>query len=156
MFQTIVLTYDGSTECRDALADGIALATRFNARCHLLAVLPPMNSMAIASGYIPEGLLDSDQAHYNGILEEGVSRLRQAGVQATGTLKTWVDPSQAIGAFALTWWSSDITGDRRWSAGGADRSGTICWIICRAACWFRCMTIQRSGRWRAVTTPEIR
>ena len=58
MFQTIVLAYDGSAECRDALADGIALATRFNARCHLLAVLPPMNSMAIASGYMPEGLLD--------------------------------------------------------------------------------------------------
>ena len=37
---------------------------------------------------------------HNGILEEGVSRLRQAGVQATGTLKTWEDPSQAIGAFA--------------------------------------------------------
>ena len=100
MFQTIVLAYDGSAECRDALADGIALATRFNACCKLLAVVPPMNSMAIASGYMPEGLLDSDQAHYNGILEEGVSRLRQAGVQATGTLKTWEDPSQAIGAFA--------------------------------------------------------
>ena len=100
MFQTIVLAYDGSAECRDALTDGIALATRFSARCHLLAVVPPMNSMAIASGYMPEGLLDSEQAHYNGILEGGVSRLRQAGVQATGTLKTWVDPSQAIGAFA--------------------------------------------------------
>lgn len=100
MFQTIVLAYDGSAECRDALADGIALTTRFSARCHLLAVVPPMNSMAMSFGFMPEGLLDSDQAHYNGILEEGVSRLRQAGVQATGTLKTWVDPSQAIGAFA--------------------------------------------------------
>jgi nucleotide-binding universal stress UspA family protein len=38
MFQTIVLAYDGSAECRDALTDGIALATRFDARCHLLAV----------------------------------------------------------------------------------------------------------------------
>ena len=100
MFQTIVLAYDGSAECRDALTDGIALATRFNARCLLLAIVPPMNPMAMSSGFIPEGLLDSDQALYNGILEAGVSRLRQAGVQATGTLKTWVDPSQAIGAFA--------------------------------------------------------
>jgi len=100
MFQTIVLAYDGSAECRDALADGIDMATRFNAHCHLLAVVPPMNPMALSSGFMPEGLLESDQALYNGVLEEGVSRLHQAGVQATGTLKTWVDPSQAIGAFA--------------------------------------------------------
>ncbi len=100
MFRTIVMAYDGSAECRDALAAGIELATRFDACCHLLAVAPPMDSMAMSSGGLPDGLLESDLAYYNKILDEGVARLRSAGVRATGTLKTWVEPSRAISEFA--------------------------------------------------------
>jgi nucleotide-binding universal stress UspA family protein len=55
MFQTIVFAYDGSAECRDSLEEGIALASRFNARCHLLAVVPPLPPMALAAGPLPEG-----------------------------------------------------------------------------------------------------
>jgi nucleotide-binding universal stress UspA family protein len=100
MFQTIVFAYDGSAECRDALEEGIVLASRFNARCHLLAVVRPSPPMALAAGPLPEGLLEEQQSRLGAILEDGLARLRQAGLDATGSLKVWEEPNEAIGTFA--------------------------------------------------------
>jgi nucleotide-binding universal stress UspA family protein len=97
MFQNIVFAYDGSVESRDALAEGIALARHFDARCHLLAVVSLPPSAVLAAGALP---LETDEAFFRTILEEGVSRLRQAGVEATGSLRTWEEPAGAIVAFA--------------------------------------------------------
>ena len=100
MFQTIVFAYDGSAECRDALEEGIALASRFNARCHLLAVVPPLPPMALAAGPLPEGWMEEEQSRLGEILEDGLERLRRAGLDATGSLKVWAEPNEAIGALA--------------------------------------------------------
>jgi nucleotide-binding universal stress UspA family protein len=100
MFQTIVFAYDGSAECRDALEEGIALASRFNARCHLLAVIPPPPPMALVAGPLPGELIENERSYASAILEDGLARLRQAGVAATGILRTDESPVEAIGAVA--------------------------------------------------------
>lgn len=100
MFQNIVFAYDGSTECWEALDEGIALASRFNARCHLLAIVPPPPPMALAVGPLPAGWLKEEQSRVSAILEQGLASLRQVGMDATGSLRIWEEPSEAIGAFA--------------------------------------------------------
>lgn len=100
MFQTIVFAYDGSAKCQDALEEGIALASRFNARCYLLAVISPPPVMALANGPLPSEYIENEQARVNAILEAGLARLRQAGVEATGILRTDESPIEAIGAVA--------------------------------------------------------
>ncbi|MFH1816482.1 MAG: universal stress protein [Pseudomonadota bacterium] len=100
MFQTIVFAYDGSAECRDALEEGVALASRFNARCHLLAVVPPLSPYILAAGPLSEDLSEKDRAYFSAILEKGLARLREAGLDAAGSIRLWEDPAEAIGAFA--------------------------------------------------------
>ena len=100
MFQTIVFAYDGSAECRDALEEGIALASRFNARCHLLAVVPPLSPYILPAGPLSEDLSEKDRAYFSAILEKGLARLREAGLDAAGSISMWEDPAEAIGAVA--------------------------------------------------------
>jgi nucleotide-binding universal stress UspA family protein len=100
MFQNIVFAYDGSVECQDALEEGIALARRFGARCQLVAAIPPWSAMALATGPLPEGVLEDQQSEAAAILENGLARLRQAGLEATGVMRVWEEPAQAIGAVA--------------------------------------------------------
>jgi len=100
MFQTIVFAYDGSPECRDALKEGIELAGRLNARCHLLAVVPPPPALAMAAGPLPDDYVENAQAGIRDVLEEGLALLRQAGLDADGSVKFWEEPAEAIGLFA--------------------------------------------------------
>ena len=100
MFQTIVFAYDGSAECRDALEEGIALASRFNASCHLLAVVPPLSPYFLAAGPLSKDLSEKDRAYISAILEKGLARLREAGLDAAGSIRIWEEPAEVIGAFA--------------------------------------------------------
>lgn len=100
MFNTIVFAYDGSAECREALEEGIALASRFSARCYLLAVVPPLPPLALAAGTMPVELLEDEQSRVSVILEEGLVHMRKAGVEATGILRPDESPIEAIGAVA--------------------------------------------------------
>lgn len=100
MFQTIVFAYDGSPECRDALRDGIELARRLNARCHLLAVVPAPPALALAAGPLPDSYMENAQADIDQVLEEGLALLREAGLDAVGSVKIWEEPAEAIGLFA--------------------------------------------------------
>jgi len=100
MFKSIVFAYDGSAECQDALEDGIALASRFSACCYLLAVIPPPHPMALATGPLPDELVGEERSYVSTILEEGLERLRQAGVEAIGILRTDESPVEAIAAVA--------------------------------------------------------
>lgn len=100
MFQTIVFAYDGSPECRDALREGIELASRLNARCHLLAVVPAPPALALAAGPLPDSYMENAQADIDKVLEEGLVLLREAGFDAVGSVKIWEEPAEAIGQFA--------------------------------------------------------
>ncbi len=100
MFNTIVFAYDGSAECREALEEGIALASRFSARCYLLAVVPPPPPLALVAGTLPVELLEDEQSRVSAILNEGLARMREAGVEATGILRTDISPIESIGAVA--------------------------------------------------------
>jgi nucleotide-binding universal stress UspA family protein len=100
MFQTILFAYDGSAECRDALREGLAVAGRFSARCHLLAVVPPPPPLALAAGPLPAEILDAEKARVKDIVKEGLARFRQEGIDATGSVVIEVEPARAIGAVA--------------------------------------------------------
>lgn len=100
MLQNIVFAYDGSAESQDMLEEGITLACRFSARCHLVAVIPPWSPMALAAGPLPEGMVEDQQSQAAAILVNGLARLREAGLEATGTVRVWEEPAEAIGAFA--------------------------------------------------------
>lgn len=100
MLQTIVFAYDGSPECQDALKEGIELASRLNARCHLLAVVPAPPALALAAGPLPDSYMENAQADIDQVLEEGLALLREAGLDAVGCVKIWEEPAEAIGLFA--------------------------------------------------------
>jgi nucleotide-binding universal stress UspA family protein len=100
MFQTLVFAYDGTPECRDALKEGIELAGRLNARCHLLAVVPAPPALALAVGPLPDGYMENAQADIDKVLAEGLALLREAGLDAVGCVKIWEEPAEAIGQFA--------------------------------------------------------
>src|SRR5512142_3246967 len=100
MFDTIVFAYDGSAECQEALAEGIALASRFEARCYLLAVVPAPSALALAEGPIPTELVERDESEVMEILQKGVERLRRAGIDAYGHLASDESPARAIGDYA--------------------------------------------------------
>ena len=100
MYHTIVFAYDGTGQCRDALREGIPLAVRFDAACHLLAVIPTPPALAMVGGQLPHGLLEKELASANAVLEKGVCSLRDKGLKVTGTIRTWEEPGEAIIHFA--------------------------------------------------------
>lgn len=100
MFKTIVFAYDGSTECGNALEQGIALAVHFSATCHLLAVVPSPPSLSMVAGPLPEDLLEKELAGTQAVLEKGVSHLRDKGLTVTGAVRMWEEPYEAIADFA--------------------------------------------------------
>lgn len=100
MFDTIVLAYDGSAESQEALAEGIAVAKQFEARCFLLAVVPAPSALALAEGPIPTELVERDETEVMDVLQKGVERMRRAGIDAHGHISNDESPAQAIGGFA--------------------------------------------------------
>ena len=100
MFQTIVFAYDGSAECRDAYEEGIELASRFHARCYVLAVIRPQPEISFVEGRVSDEVLEQDRSELIAILKEGVRRMRQAGIDAAGHIQIDEEPTQAISAFA--------------------------------------------------------
>jgi len=100
MFKTIVFAYDGSSCCRDAFEEGIELAARLGARCHLLAVIPPPPTLALAEGPLPPEAAEAEQAAVTAVLKEGVARMGAAGIEAHGHIRSGDSPAIAIGDFA--------------------------------------------------------
>ena len=84
MYNKVLLAYDGSIEGRRALREGAKLAQFCRAEVFLLAVVE-MNSIASLEGglAIP---INEQIANYEGILAEGVERLRALGFSPTARL----------------------------------------------------------------------
>jgi nucleotide-binding universal stress UspA family protein len=100
MLKTIVFAYDGSEECRNALEEGVTLATRLDATCHLLAVVPAPPALAMVGGPLPADLLEKEKANMQEILDKGLAHLSEKGLSVTGSIRMWEEPNEAIVDFA--------------------------------------------------------
>lgn len=89
MYKTIVLAYDGSEAGQQALLDCQEIGQWSQARLHLVAVMPPpVPSMAVEVWtYTPEAE-EAERVRYQAVLDAGVARLRDAGLEVQGELVT--------------------------------------------------------------------
>jgi len=85
MYRRILLAYDGSIEGRVALREGALLAKQWRAKVFLLAVVPQSAGMHLADGVAP-GPKVGQQARYAAVLEAGMARLRQIGLDPVSRL----------------------------------------------------------------------
>lgn len=97
MYQRIVLAYDGSVEGSAALREGAILAMRLRAQVFLLSVAAETPGIRLAEAAYA-GAIAQEQATYRAVLEEGVTRLRQLGLEPIAELRSG-DPGAEIAAF---------------------------------------------------------
>lgn len=84
IYTRILLAYDGTEHCRQALAQGACVAVQNQAEVHLLAVVQiPVAYGFVEAGY-PEGFLNDEMARIDGVLEEGVALLKAKGLTVHG------------------------------------------------------------------------
>jgi len=85
MYKTIVLAYDGSEPGQRALLDCQEIGQWSQARLHLVAVMtPPMAMVAVDAWAYSPTVQSDEKEHYQTVLDGGLQRLRQAGLQAQG------------------------------------------------------------------------
>lgn len=99
MYHTILLAYDGTRECRIALREGAELAVACSASVVLLSVMPISLGLSIGEGFNAGDILTADHERQAAILNEGVTRLHQLGLNAQGRLVLG-DPVEQIVAIA--------------------------------------------------------
>jgi nucleotide-binding universal stress UspA family protein len=85
MYRRVLLCYDGSAEGRRALREGARVALAVGAQAHLLAICKSMISGSTPEGLTP-ALINCQDDVARALLDEGVEKLRELGVQAEGTL----------------------------------------------------------------------
>ncbi len=83
-YKKILLCYDGTLEGRKALRCGADLARDLNAETHLLSVVDMRTSIAQSAGLLTDVACGRFEETAREILQEGVNRLRERGVQAEG------------------------------------------------------------------------
>jgi len=85
MYKRILLAYDGSESGQKALLDGLDIAQWSHADLFMIAVMPPTTPIIAAEGGIYDSELeDQMKKKYQGILEDGLRRLANAGYPAKG------------------------------------------------------------------------
>lgn len=85
VYKTIVLAYDGSESGQRALLDCQEIGQWSQARLHLVAVMPPPIAMVAVDAWALSPTAESDEkAHYQSVLDAGLQRLRDAGLEAQG------------------------------------------------------------------------
>lgn len=98
MYSRILLAYDGSVEGRAALREGAVLAKRCGAKVFLLSVIAESGGMQLAEG-LYAGCSEQQLKTYRDILNEGLVRLRDLGIDAVAEL-VGGEPAQAIGGYS--------------------------------------------------------
>jgi nucleotide-binding universal stress UspA family protein len=86
MFRKVLLAYDGTVEGRRALRQGADVAYCMKSETYLLAICQSYLSSAIPEGVTPE-LARCEDERAQAILDEGVARLKEHGVEANGSLE---------------------------------------------------------------------
>lgn len=98
MYARILLAYDGSPEGRAALREGALLAKHCGAQVYLLSVVAENPGVRMAEG-VHAGAVAQQYQTYREVLDGGVTRLRELGMEAVAELIIG-EPAQAIGAYA--------------------------------------------------------
>ena len=89
MYKTIVLAYDGSEPGQKALLDCQEIGQWSHARLHLVAVMPPLAPpMAVEVWSFSPEEEEAERLSYQSVLDSGVARLRDAGLDVQGELAT--------------------------------------------------------------------
>jgi nucleotide-binding universal stress UspA family protein len=85
MYKTIVLAYDGSEAGQRALLDCQEIGQWSGAKLHLVAVMaPPVAMIAVDAWVLNPALDDAEKQRFQSVLDDGLQRLRGAGLQAEG------------------------------------------------------------------------
>ena len=85
MYKRILLAYDGSEPGQKALIESKDLAQWGKSELFLIAVMPPPAAFIGGEGGVYDlGLEEQERKEYNGILEDGLRRLREAGHTVKG------------------------------------------------------------------------
>ncbi|SFU70183.1 Nucleotide-binding universal stress protein, UspA family [Polaromonas sp. YR568] len=85
MYKRILLAYDGSQPGQKALLDCREIAQWSQASLTLIAVMPPQRQLVAPEGYIYEkSVIDQERTRYQGILNDGLRQLIEAGHEASG------------------------------------------------------------------------
>jgi nucleotide-binding universal stress UspA family protein len=96
MYRNVLLCYDGTAQGRNALLEGADVAIAMRANAHLLAILrSTLHGVNVPEGITGDSFDDDDRAA-KAILDQGVTWLRDRGVQAEGHIVLG-DPLQVIG-----------------------------------------------------------
>ena len=145
MYETMLLAYDGTRECRRALKEGAELAQVCGSQVHLLAVVHPSPGMVFADAAEPSGLVDQETAHFETVLEEGLELLRKRGLKAQGTLRKGapaeeiVNTARAINADLIVLGHHQHSGIARWwrgsSTGGEILANAPCSVFVAIEKW---------------------
>lgn len=85
MYKKILLAYDGSQSGQKALLDCREIAQWSQADLTLIAVTPVhMEVMGVEGGIYDGNLVEQDREKYQGVLDEGLRKLAEAGFHAYG------------------------------------------------------------------------
>ena len=89
MYKRILLAYDGSQSGQKALLDCKDIAQWGQSELFLVAVMPsPATCLGAEGGVYDAGSEERDREQYQGILDEGLKRLADAGHKANGEVLT--------------------------------------------------------------------
>jgi len=89
MYKRILLAYDGSESGQKALLDCQEIAQWGQSDLFLVAVMPsPATFIGAEGGVYDAGAEERDRQQYQGILDEGLRRLAEAGHKANGEVLT--------------------------------------------------------------------
>jgi len=85
MYQRILLAYDGSEAGQKALLDCRDIAQWSSSELRLVAVMPSAAALIGAEGGVYDVAAEErDHEHFQGVLDEGLRRLADAGHKASG------------------------------------------------------------------------
>lgn len=89
MYKKILLAYDGSDAGQKALLDCRDIANWSQSELHLVAVMPSaMSFVGLEGGVYDVELEQRERRKYEGVLQDGLRRLEEAGWRARGEVVT--------------------------------------------------------------------
>ena len=129
MYKKILLAYDGSDAGQKALLDCKELAQWSQSELHLIAVMPSaMSFVGLEGGVYDVELEEREKKKYQGVLDDGLRRMSEAGWSGTGEVvvgeaideitkaarKSGADlivvGHKHLDSWAARWWRGSISG----------------------------------------------